>query len=64
MRRTAGPDRRRTRFCTPPPADSFSGNRLSSPLSALFIGAIPVERHRVSRTAIDQSLSLLADGWN
>ena len=61
---TAVPEPRRNRMFIAAAADYFFANRLSSPLSALFIGAIPVERHRVSRTAIDQSLALLADGWN
>lgn len=61
---TAVPSPRRNRFFIGAAADYFFANRISSPLSALFIGAIPVERHRVSRAAIDQSLALLADGWN
>ena len=61
---TAVPEPRRNRFFIAAAADYFFANRITSPLSALFIGAIPVERHRVSRSAIDQSLELLADGWN
>lgn len=61
---TAVPEPRRNRLFIAAAADYFFANRVSSPLSALFIGAIPVERHRVSRAAIDQSLELLSDGWN
>ena len=61
---TAIPEPRRNRLFIGAAADYFFANRITSPLSALFIGAIPVERHRVSRTAIDQSLELLRDDWN
>ena len=45
-------------------ADYFFGTRLTSALSALFIGAIPIERTRVSRRSADQAAGLLNDGWS
>lgn len=60
----AVPEPRRDRLFIGAAADYWFTNRLSSPFSALVIGAIPVERKKVSRTAIDTSLALLADGWS
>ena len=61
---TAVPEPWRDRLFIGAAADYWFTNRLSSPFSALVIGAIPVERKKVSRTAIDTSLELLADGWS
>ncbi len=61
---TAIPEPWRNRLFIGAAADYWFTNRITSPLSALIIGAIPVERQRVSRTAIDQSLKLLRDGWS
>jgi len=61
---TAVPEPWRDRLFIGAAADYWFTNRVSSPFSALVIGAIPVERKRVSRTAIDASLELLDEGWS
>ena len=61
---TAIPEPWRNRLFIGAAADYWFTNRVTSPLSALIIGAIPVERTKVSRKAIDQSLALLADDWS
>ncbi len=45
-------------------ADYFFGNRLTAPLSALVIGAIPIERTKISRKSADDSAALIAEGWS
>ena len=45
-------------------ADYFFPNRLIAALSALFIGAIPIERKKLSRLSIKNSLGALDDGRN
>ncbi|MCB1250534.1 MAG: 1-acyl-sn-glycerol-3-phosphate acyltransferase [Acidimicrobiales bacterium] len=45
-------------------ADYFFGNRVTAPLSALAIGAIPIERTRVSRRSADDAAALIDDGWS
>jgi 1-acyl-sn-glycerol-3-phosphate acyltransferase len=45
-------------------ADYFFGNRITSTLSALVIGAIPIERTKVTRTSADQAAELIDDGWS
>ena len=45
-------------------ADYFFGNRVTSTLSALVIGAIPIERTKVTRNSADQAAELLDDGWS
>lgn len=45
-------------------ADYFFGNEVTSALSALVIGAIPFERHKVGRSSADQASELLNDGWS
>lgn len=45
-------------------ADYFFGNRFSSTVSALFVGAIPIERTSVNRRNIDKAVSLLRSGWS
>jgi len=61
---TAIPEPWRNRLFIGAAADYWFANRITSPLSALLIGAIPVERQKVSRKAIDQSLELLKEGWS
>jgi 1-acyl-sn-glycerol-3-phosphate acyltransferase len=61
---TAIPEPWRNRLFIGAAADYWFTNRVTSPLSALIIGAIPVERTKVSRKAIDQSLELLRDNWS
>lgn len=45
-------------------ADYFFGNHVSSALSALFVGAIPIERTSINRRTIDTAVGLLRDGWS
>jgi len=61
---TAIPEPWRNRLFIGAAADYWFTNPLTSRLSALIIGAIPVERQRISRKAIDQSIELLKDGWS
>jgi 1-acyl-sn-glycerol-3-phosphate acyltransferase len=45
-------------------SDYFFGTRLTSALSALTIGAIPIERTRVSRASSDLAAELIGNGWS
>jgi 1-acyl-sn-glycerol-3-phosphate acyltransferase len=45
-------------------ADYFFRTRLTSAASALVIGAIPIERSKVTRRSADQAAELIADGWS
>lgn len=45
-------------------ADYFFPNALTSAASALFIGAIPMERHRISKLSIENALAVIASGHN
>ncbi|MDG2112960.1 MAG: lysophospholipid acyltransferase family protein [Actinomycetota bacterium] len=45
-------------------ADYFFGNRFSAAMSALFIGAIPIERNSVNRNTIEKAVNLLRSGWS
>ena len=45
-------------------ADYFFRTPLTSALSALAIGAVPIERTRVSRRSADRLAELIEDGWS
>ncbi len=45
-------------------ADHFFDRRWKSHLWALAFGAIPIERHRVSRRSANTAAALIDDGWN
>ncbi len=45
-------------------ADYFFGNQVTSALSALVIGAIPIERTKVTRNSADQAAELIGEGWS
>jgi 1-acyl-sn-glycerol-3-phosphate acyltransferase len=45
-------------------ADYFFGNRVTATLSALVIGAIPIERTKISRKSSDDAAALINDGWS
>lgn len=45
-------------------ADYFFGTRVTSALSALVIGAIPIERHKVQRKSADLAAELIDEGWS
>ncbi len=44
--------------------DYFFNNHPSAVLSALFIGAVPIERESVSRKSIEAPIRLLRQGWS
>ena len=45
-------------------ADYFFSNRVTSAISALFIGAFPIERQKLSKLSIDNSLRALREDRN
>ena len=45
-------------------ADYFFATRVTGALSALAIGAIPIERTRVNRKSADLAAELIDDGWS
>ena len=45
-------------------ADYFFGTRVTGTLSALMIGAIPIDRSRVSRSSTDLARDLIDEGWS
>jgi len=45
-------------------ADYFFRTRVTSVLSALVIGAIPIDRSRVSRRSADRAADLIDEGWS
>jgi 1-acyl-sn-glycerol-3-phosphate acyltransferase len=45
-------------------ADYFFRTRVTAAASALVIGAIPIERTRVTRRSADQASALIGDGWS
>lgn len=45
-------------------ADYFFGTRVSSAVSSLMIGAIPIERSRVGRRSAERAAALIDEGWN
>jgi 1-acyl-sn-glycerol-3-phosphate acyltransferase len=45
-------------------ADYFFRTRITSAASALVIGAIPIERSKVTRRSADQAAELIDDGWS
>lgn len=61
---TSIPEPWRDRLFVGAAADYFFRNRLSSAVSALAIGAIPIERSKVSRRSADRAAELLDDGWS
>jgi 1-acyl-sn-glycerol-3-phosphate acyltransferase len=61
---TTLPGRIRRRVVVAAAADYFFPNRVTAVLTALFVGAIPVERDRVSRRTLDLCHRLLGEGWS
>ena len=45
-------------------ADYFFGTRATGTMSALVIGAIPIDRNRASRSATDLARDLIDSGWS
>ena len=61
---TSIPDPWRHRTLVGAAADYFFGNRFSGAVSALAIGAVPIERTRVGRRSADMARDLIDDGWS
>jgi 1-acyl-sn-glycerol-3-phosphate acyltransferase len=61
---TTLPGRFRRRVVVAAAADYFFPNRVTAMLTAVFVGAIPVERDRVSRRTLDLCHRLLGEGWS
>jgi 1-acyl-sn-glycerol-3-phosphate acyltransferase len=61
---TTLPGRFRRRTVVAAAADYFFPNRVTAVLTAVFVGAIPVERDRVSRRTLDLCHRLLGEGWS
>jgi len=45
-------------------ADYFFGTRITGALSALVIGAIPIDRTKISRSSTDLARDLVNEGWS
>jgi 1-acyl-sn-glycerol-3-phosphate acyltransferase len=54
----------RSRLVVGAAADYFFATRITGALSALALGAIPIDRTRVNRRSADLASSLLDDGWS
>ena len=61
---TSIPDPWRHRIMVGAAADYFFGNRVSGAVSALAIGAVPIERTKVGRKSADMARDLIDDGWS
>jgi len=61
---TSLPDRFRHHTVVAAGADYFFDTRLKARMSAFMIGAIPIDRHKVSRKSADLPAQLLGKGWN
>lgn len=61
---TSIPEPWRYRMFVGAAADYFFRTRATSAASALVIGAIPIERSKVTRRSADQAAELIAQGWS
>jgi 1-acyl-sn-glycerol-3-phosphate acyltransferase len=61
---TSLPERFRHKAVVAAAADYFFTTRAKGAMSALAIGAIPMERTKVGRRSADLAAELLVDGWN
>ena len=61
---TSIPEPWRHRITVGAAADYFFSNRISGALSALAIGAVPIERTKVGRKSADMARDLIDDGWS
>ena len=61
---TSIPDPWRHKMAVGAAADYFFGTHLTAAVSALVIGAIPIERSRVGRRSADLAAGLIEDGWS
>jgi 1-acyl-sn-glycerol-3-phosphate acyltransferase len=58
------PDPWRERLVVAAAADYFFPNRVAGFVAALGIGAIPIERTRLSRRAVELPIQLVSEGWS
>lgn len=58
------PEPWRNRMFVGAAADYFFSTPVTSAVSALFIGAIPIERSKVSRRGADKAAELIDEGWS
>ncbi|MBV8560312.1 MAG: 1-acyl-sn-glycerol-3-phosphate acyltransferase [Acidimicrobiia bacterium] len=61
---SALPERWRHRAVVAAAADYFFDSRVKATLSALVLGALPVERGRIDRRPLEQARALLDEGWS
>ncbi|MED5220945.1 MAG: lysophospholipid acyltransferase family protein [Actinomycetota bacterium] len=61
---TSIPEPWRHRIVVGAAADYFFSNRVSGAVSALAIGAVPIERTKVGRKSADMARDLIDDGWS
>lgn len=61
---TSIPERWRRDLVVGAAADYFFGTRVTSAVSALIIGAIPIERTKVGRRSAELAAQLIDDGWS
>ncbi len=61
---TSIPNQWRHKLLVGAAADYFFGTRITSTLSSLVIGAIPIERTKVGRRSADAAVELLREGWS
>jgi 1-acyl-sn-glycerol-3-phosphate acyltransferase len=61
---TSLPERFRHHTVVAAGADYFFNTRLKAHLSAFMIGAVPIDRHKVSRRSADLPARLLGEGWS
>lgn len=61
---TSIPEPWRHRMVVGAAADYFFTSRARSALSALAMGAFPIERSKVTRRSADQAAALLGEGWS
>lgn len=64
MMLTSIPEPWRHRLIVGAAADYFFANRVTGAVSALAIGAIPIERTKVTRRSADLAAGLIGDGWS
>ena len=61
---TSVPERFRHRLVVAAAADYFFPDRVRGAASALAMGAVPIERTRVSRRSADDLADLISEGWS
>jgi 1-acyl-sn-glycerol-3-phosphate acyltransferase len=61
---TTIPEPWRERIFVVAAADYFFRNAVTSALSALVIGAVPMERNKIGRGSADRAAGLIGDGWS